>query len=142
MCGVDDEGVNAGVDQGGYAGREISGVDACADDVSLMFVQQFVGVGFVGIVVLAEDEGLHAAGIVQHGQGVEPVIPQHVVGFAQGDAVSGIDELFQRGHEFLDLGVQAHARNAVVAAGDQTNDFAFAGAVFRNSRGGVTGAVL
>ena len=140
--GVDAQDVHAGVDQSGYASGEVSGVDTCADDVSLMFVQQLVGVGFVGIVVLAEDEGLHAAGFVQHGQGVEPVIPQHVVGFAQGDAVSGVDELFQRGHEFLHLGVQAHAAYAVVAAGDQTNDLTLARAVFRNGCSGVAGALL
>ena len=96
----------------------------------------------MGIVVLAEHEGLHAAGVVQHGQGVQPVIPQHVVRFGQRDAVAGEDQLFQRGHEFLDLGVHGHAGHAVVAAGDQADDLAFARAVFRDRCRGVTRAFL
>ncbi len=81
-------------------------------------VEQLVGVGLVGVVILAEDDADQVIVLVDDGQGVELLVPDEVVGVLQGDILVAHDELGARGHELGDeLGVII-AAGAVVAAGD------------------------
>ena len=96
----------------------------------------------MGIVVLPEDEGGEVPLPIQHRQGVELVVPEHVVGFLQGGAERRGDDLPGGGHEVRDRGIQAHAAHPVVPAGDKAQELAGAGAVRRHGHGGVAGAGL
>ena len=140
--GVDAQHVRAGLQQGGYAGFVVAGVDARADDVALVRVEQLVGVLLVALVVLAEDEVAQAAAIVDDGQGIELVLPDDVVGLLEGGALLGPDQLFKGGHEAGDLGVGLHAGHTVVTAGDNAHQLALGGAVLGDGDGGVAGALL
>src|SRR5699024_4477031 len=48
--GIDAEHVHPGFDQGGHTLGIVAGVDAGADDIALVFVQQFVDVFLVAVV--------------------------------------------------------------------------------------------
>ena len=136
---VDDEHVHTGLDQCGHTLGVVAGVDARADEVALLAVEQLVGLLLVQVVVLAEHERAQAALVVDDGQGVELVLPDDVVGFLQGRAVGRGDHLLARRHELAHLGLGVHAAHAVVAARDDADQAAVGRAVLGDGDGGVTG---
>ena len=136
---VDDEHVHTGLDQCGHTLGVVAGVDARADEVALLAVEQLVGLLLVQVIVLAEHERAQAALVVDDGQGVELVLPDDVVGFLQGRAVGRGDHLLARGHELTHLGLGVHAAHAVVAARDDADQAAVGRAVLGDGDGGVTG---
>jgi len=79
--GVDDQNVNTGFQQSGNSLGVVTGVDARADKVALLGVQQFLRIGLVGGVVLAEYEVHQMIVLVHDGQGVQLVLPNDIVGF-------------------------------------------------------------
>ena len=70
LGGVDAEDVRARLDQRGDPLFVVAGVDAGPDDIPLVGVEQLEGVGFMGIVVLAEGEVFEVAFRVDQRQGV------------------------------------------------------------------------
>ena len=78
---VDAEHIGPRGEQGGHPLLVIPGIDAGADDVFLVGVQQFQRVFLVHVVILAEHHVHQAALAVDDRQGVELVIPDDVVGF-------------------------------------------------------------
>ena len=99
LGGVDDQNVNAGVDQSGNALGVVAGVDAGADQIALLLVQQLQGVLLVGGVVLAEGQVHQVVILVHDGQAVQLVIPNDVVGFLQGGFRRSGDQLFPGSHK-------------------------------------------
>ena len=87
-------------------------------------------------VVLAEDEVHQVVVLVHHGQGVDLVVPDDVVGLFQGGGGGGGDELLAGGHEVTHGHVRAHPGHAVVAAGDQAQELAGGGGVLGDGDGG------
>ena len=55
LGGVDAEHIHTGLYQRGHALGEVAGVDARADNVALVLVEQLVDVLLVGVIVLAEN---------------------------------------------------------------------------------------
>ena len=142
LGGVDAQNVRARLDQSRNALCVVAGVDACADHIALMLVEQLERVCLVAVVVLAEYHVDEVLLVVYERQGVELVVPDDVVCGLEAGVRRGGDELVERGHEFLDLDVAAHTGNAVVAARDDAEQLAVRGAVVGDSHGGVTGALL
>ncbi len=64
------------------------------------------------------------------------MVPDDVVGLAEGGLRRSGHQLVQRGHEFADLDVRAHPGNAIIAAGDDALELAVGRAVLRHRDGG------
>ncbi len=94
---VDAEHVHTGLDQCGHALGVVAGVDAGADHVALVGIQQLVGVLLVEIVVLAEHHIRQVALGVHERQGVDLVVPDDVVGSPAGRCRPGAVTSFSRG---------------------------------------------
>ena len=86
----------------------------------------------MAVVVLAEYHVDEVLLVVYERQGVELVVPDDVVCRLEAGVSRSGDELVERGHEFLDLDVAAHAGNAVVAAGDNAEQLPVSGTVIGN----------
>ena len=142
LGGVHDQHVHTGVHQRGHPLLVVTGVDARAHHVALLAVQQLQRIALVGIVVLAEHKAHQMTVLRENRQGVELVVPDNVIGDFQAGALRCVDELLHRRHEIRHLGVGVHAADPVITAGDQTQHLAGAGAVIRDSHGGVAGALL
>ena len=76
------------------------------------------------IVVLTEDEVDEVVVLIDDGQGIELVLPDDVVGFLEGDAEATDLELGEGGHEVLDERILGCGADAVVTAGDDTEQTA------------------
>ena len=139
---VDAQDIGAGLDEQRHALGIVAGVDAGADHVALVAVEQLVGVGLVAVVVLAEDDPHKVIVVVDDGQGVELVVPDDVVGNLEADVLVAHDELLTRGHELGDLLLVVIAAGAIVTAGNDTQEFALGSAVVGDRHGGVTGLLL
>lgn len=96
----------------------------------------------MAVVVLAEDDAHEVIVVVDDRQGVELVVPDHVVGNLEADVLVAHDELLTRGHELGDLLLVIIAAGAIVTAGDDTHELALGGAIVGNRHGGVTGLLL
>ena len=142
LGGVDAQDVGARLDEQRHALGVVAGVDAGADHVALVGVEQLVGVGLVLVVVLAEDDAHQVVVLVHDGQGVELVVPDDVVGLLEGDVLVAHDEALARGHELADLLLVVVAAGAVVAARHDAEELAAGGAVVGDGHGGVAGAGL
>ncbi len=68
LGGVDAEHIRASLDERGHALGIVAGVDTRADNVALVLVEQLVGVLLVGIIVLAENDALQVAVLVDEGR--------------------------------------------------------------------------
>ena len=142
LGGVDAQHVRAGLQQGGHALFIVAGVDAGADHVALVRVEQLVGILLVALVVLAEDEIAELARFVDDGQGIELVIPDDIVGLFERGALLGPDQLVKGSHERGDGRIRVHAGDTIVAAGDDADELALGCPVFRDGDGGVPGLLL
>ena len=87
-------------------------------------------------VVLAENKVHELALIVDDGQRVELMIPNDIVCFLQGGVLVSSDELGKRSHELADLGLNIHAADTVVTAGDDAEELAVCRAVLGDGDGG------
>ena len=90
------------------------------------------------IVVLAEDEIDEVVVLIDDGQGIELVLPDDVVGFLEGDAEATDLELGEGGHKVLDERILGRGADAVVTAGDDTEQTAVGRAVFGDADRRVT----
>ena len=142
LGGVNAQHVGPGLEKGGDALGIVAGVDAGADHVFLVGVEQLQRVLLVHVVVLAEHHVHETAFGVHDGQGVELVIPDDVVGLTQGGAGGSGDQLFDRCHEGADLLLAGHAADAVIAAGDDAHQASGGGAVLGDGHGGMAGLLL
>ena len=134
LRGVDAEHIRTSLQQGRYALCIVARVDAGADDVALVLIDELELMFFVVRVILAEDHVAQALVLVDERQHVELVLPDQVVGLRQRRCVSiRIDEFLERRHERLGLRVEAHARDAVVTARHDAQELARRRAVFRDS---------
>ena len=74
------QNVGARLDEGGNSLGIVAGVDARADYIALVGVEQFVGILLVAVVVLAENEVTELLIRCDYRQRVELVIPDDIVG--------------------------------------------------------------
>ena len=139
---VDAQDVGTGLDEQRHALGIVAGVDAGADHVALIAVEQLVGVGLVAVVVLAEDDAHQVIVVVDDGQGVELVVPDDVVGNLEADVLVAYDELLTRGHELGDLRLVVITAGAIVTAGDDAQELTLGSAIVSDRHGGVTGLLL
>ena len=139
---VDAQNVCASLDQSRNALCEIARVDASTNDVTLVSIEQFVRVGLVLLVVLAEYHVHKVVVVVNDGQRVQLVVPNNVVGFLQRGACGANDELFTGSHELGYGRIEIHAGKTIVAAGNDAQQLALALTVFGNGHGGVTALFL
>ena len=109
LGGVDAQHVRARGQQGRDALLIVARVDARADEIALLIVEQLERVLLMGGVVLAEHEVQQVAVGVHNGQGVELMLPDDVVCFLQRRLRWRGDELFQRRRERADLLAAVHA---------------------------------
>ncbi|MPM45247.1 hypothetical protein SDC9_91933 [bioreactor metagenome] len=136
---VDAEDIHAGFHQCGDAILIVPRVDACADDIALLRVQQLTRVLLMGVIVLAEDEGDHVALPGNDRQGVEFVLPDDVVRFGKRDAFRAVDQPSNGRHETGNRRRGIHAARAIVPAGDNAEELAIRRAVFGHRNGGMSG---
>ncbi|MNR47469.1 hypothetical protein D3C85_1665720 [compost metagenome] len=54
----------------------------------------------MAVIVLAEDQVHKMSAAVHNGQAVQLMIPDHIIGFSQRNALFGVDQGGQRSHEF------------------------------------------
>ena len=135
---IDAEDVRASLEQCRDALGVVARIDARANDIAFVAVNELVLVVLVVRVVLAEDHVTQALVLVDERQHVELLVPDDVVGHRERRRVRiGIDELVKRRHEVASLFVEAHAREAIVAARDDADEFAGRRAVFRDSHRGM-----
>ncbi len=86
---VDAQDIGTGLDEQRHALGIVAGVDARADDVALVLVQQLVDVLLVGVIVLAEHHILQVAFLIDERQGVDLVVPDDVVAVMQAGGAGG-----------------------------------------------------
>ena len=89
------------------------------------------------VVVLAEHHVQEPVVGVHHGQRVQLVFPNEVVGFLERGVGRRHDELLARRHEVRHLVVHGHAGHAVVAPGHDAQQLAVGRAVVGHRHGGV-----
>ena len=142
LGGVNAENVCARLNQCRNTLCVVAGVDACADYITLVLIEQLKRVCLVAVVVLAEYHINKVLLVVYQRQRVQLVVPDDVVCDLEAGICRSGDQLVKRSHELLNLNAALHAGNAVVAAGDNAEQLAVSGAVIGNSHGGVTGALL
>ncbi len=135
--GVDAERVGASVNQKRYALGVVAGIDARADAVTLVRVRDFQFVFFVVRVVLAEDHIAQALVFVHQRQHVQFRFPDDVVGFGERQVGVRVNETVKGSHEFRDRRVHRHARDAIIAAGDDAEELTSRLAVFGDGHRGV-----
>ena len=121
---VDAQHIRAGLHERGDALGIVAGVDARADEVSLLVILKRKGVLLVLGVVLAEDEVEQVVVFIHDGQRVELVLPDDVVSLLERGRRRSGDELFARSHELAHLQISAHAAHAVVAARHDAEELA------------------
>ena len=142
LGGVHNQHIHAGFHQRGYPLLIVAGVDARTYHIALLAVQQFQRVALVGIIVLAEHKAHQPPLCGNDGQGVQLVIPDDIVSRFQAGSLRRGDNLLHRGHELRHAGGGIHTANPVVTAGDQAQQLPGAGAVLRDSHGGMAGFLL
>ena len=96
----------------------------------------------MAVVILAKHDADEVIVFVDNGERVELVLPDDVVCLFKGDVLVAHDELLTRRHEGLDLGLVVIATGTVIAARDDSEQFAARGAVVRDGHGGVTRLVF
>ena len=94
------------------------------------------------VVVLAEHQVHEAIVVVHHGQGVQLVVPDDVVGNLEAGVGRSHDHLLARGHEVGHLRVHGHTGQTVVAIGDHAHQLAVRRTVGGDGHGGVTVLLL
>ncbi len=134
---IDAQHVGAGLDKRRHTLGVVAGVDARAHHVALVGVQKLVGIGLVGVVVLAEHERHQMVLGVHDGQRVQLVIPDDVVGGLQRGAIRSHHELLARRHEVGHLLVHGHAGEAVVALGHDAEQLTVGASVIGDGHGGM-----
>ena len=139
---VDAQNVGASLDQSGNTLGVVAGVDARANQVALLVVEQLERVFLMGVVVLTEHEVAQVIVRVDDRQAVELVIPDDVVGFLERGAFGSNHEILAGSHELGNLGVERHARKAIVALGNDAEQLAASLAVIGDGHGGMAGLLL
>ena len=142
LGGVDTQHVSAGSQQCGNTLSIVPGVDTCAYQVPLFVVQQFLGIGLVGGIVLAEYEVHQPVFIVHDGKAVELMLPNDIVGSLQCGVSGGNHHFFSGSHKGGNLLRAVHTAYAVVTAGDDTQQLAGGSAIFGDCHGGEAVAFL
>ena len=94
------------------------------------------------VVVLAEHQVHEAIVVVHHGQGVQLVVPDDVVGNLEAGVGRSHDHLLARGHEVGHLRVHGHTGQTVVTIGDHAHQLAVRRTVGGDGHGGVTVLLL
>ena len=140
--GVDAQHVGTGLHQRRHALGVVARVDARAHHVALVRVQHLVGIRLMRVVVLAEHQVHEAIVVVHHGQGVQLVVPDDVVGNLEAGVGRSHDHLLARGHEVGHLRVHGHTGQTVVAIGDHAHQLAVRRTVGGDGHGGVTVLLL
>ena len=84
-------------------------------------------------------EGHQMLLIVQNRKRVQLVLPDYIVGFGKGHPLLRIDDLLNRSHEVGNRCFRIHVVHAIVAAGDNADQFAVCGAVVSYCDSGVSG---
>ena len=107
-----------------------------------MGVQHLTGVLLVFLVVLSKDQGNQVAPFVQDGQLVELVIPDDVIGLAQGQPLPAVYDIRQGRHKVLDRRIGIQAGNPVIPAGHDAHQLAIGAAVLGNGDGRVARLLL
>src|SRR5699024_6314280 len=82
--GVDAQYVSASLDQCRYTLSVVTGVDARANDVALVLVEQLERIFLMRIIVLAEYHVYQMLILIYQRQGVELMIPDDIVCFLEG----------------------------------------------------------
>ena len=139
LAGIDAQHICAGFYQRRHTLSIIARVDACADDIALILVQQFVGMLFVGIIVLAEDERLQPSFFIHDRQLIQLMLPDQIVGLRQRAAILSADQLVKRGHEIGHLCGRIHPGDTIIAAGQDTQQLSLRAAIFSNGHRGMAG---
>ena len=142
LGGVDAQDIGTGLDEQRHTLGIVAGVDAGADHVALVVIEELVGVGLMAVVVLAEDDAHEVIVVVDDGQSVELVVPDDVVGNLEADVLVAHDELLTRGHELGNLLLVVIAAGTIVTAGNDTQELALGGAIVGDRHGGVAGLLL
>ena len=131
--GVDAKHICTGL----YESRDtfcvVSGVDTGAYDITLVFIQQFVRISLMGIVVLTEYEMSQSLFLIYNRKCIELVVPENVVCFRKGHSFLRINQFIKRSHEIAYFFIKRHTADTIVSAGHQTEHLAVRCAVFCNS---------
>ena len=138
---VDAQHVGARVEQDGNALGVVAAVDAGAHHVALVLVEHLERIGFMLVVILAENHVSQVAIIVDKRQRVELVFPDDVVGQLERCVGRCGDQLLERSHDIGNLGVEAHASQTVVAIGHNAQQLAVRIGTFGDRHGGMTSAL-
>ena len=126
VCGVDGEGIDAGVDQFGGALQKVAGgADGRADAQTALFVLAGVGIFQLLLDVFDGDQALELVLVVDHEQLLDAVLVEDVFGLFERGADRNRDEVFL-GHHIADGDVGA-GFEAQVAVGEDADQLACPG---------------
>ena len=142
LGGVDAQDINTGIQQGRDPLHVVTGVDSRPYYIAVVFVQQLQGMLLVGGVVLAEHHGNQVSVSRYNRKGIELVLPDQVVGLAEGNAVLSHNEVVEFGHVVRHRRLGVHLVDAEVTAGDDSQQLAVGAAIGSDCHGGVAGALL
>ena len=87
-------------------------------------------------IVLAEHEIHQMIVLIHDGERIQLVIPNNIVGLLEGGAQRRGHQLLAGGHEGGDLLIAAHAGNAVVTTGDDTQQLTIGLGILGDGHGG------
>ena len=136
------EYVRARFDQRGYALLIIARVYARANNIALLLIKQLCRVFLMRIVVLSEHECNHVAFLCYNRQGVELMLPNYVVCFFERYAFVCKNKSVYRRHELTHFRCRIHTAGAIIAAGNNAEQFAGCRTIVRYGNGGMTRALL
>ncbi|MNE41292.1 hypothetical protein D3C80_1353540 [compost metagenome] len=94
----------------------------------------------MAVIILAEDQIHQIAFAVHDRQAVQLVVPDHIVGFGQGNTFLCVDQRGERSHELCNRAFPRQPVLTVVTAGDDAHQLAGRLPVVGNGDGGVAAA--
>ena len=138
LRGINAQHIRPCLQEGWHPLRIVPGIDARPHDIALAGVQQLKLVFLVVRIVLAEDHVAQALLLINQGQHVQLMLPDHVIGLGKGRGICiRIDEILELRHKGARLGIKTHAGQTVITAGHDAQELARRRAVLRHRHGGM-----
>ena len=121
---IDAENVGARLEQCGNSLGVIASVDARAHYVTFLLVDELERIGLVVGVILSKNHVTEPLFLIDEREHIELVLPNKIVRHGERSGIGvGVDQFVERRHEILSLLVAGHSRDAIVAAGDDAEEF-------------------
>ena len=140
LGGVDAKNIYTRGNEGRDAIRIIARINAGADNVAFIIVRQLKLIFLVVRIVLAKDHIAQTLILVNQREHIQFALPDEIVCLCKTSRVRICPDKFLKGcHEGADLCIERHARDTVVTARHDADEFSVRCSILRDCHRGVPG---